>query len=182
MTMLTKTAKLEAFVAVPELKFEFHLQFLIILSKGRSSGPGRFHRGLLQRWKTSLQSTVTSLLTSATNKYYTSVYISLPHSSCFRINQSARYSFFRWRFIFSLPSMQSLLPNLNNEAPTNLDSQVPTKNINNQLPSNKTPITNHQIENDKKQEPTYQPAMVETLAVRTLQRLRKLFPSAAALR
>ena len=35
--------------------------------------------------------------------------------------------------------MQSLLPNLNNEAPTNLDSQVPTQNINNQLPSDKAP-------------------------------------------
>ena len=58
--MLTKTAKLEAFVAVPELKFDFVLQFLIILSKGRSLGQGRFHRGLLQMWRTSLQSTVTS--------------------------------------------------------------------------------------------------------------------------
>ena len=71
LTMQTKTAKLEAFVAVPELKFEFSLQFVTILSKGRSSGQGRSHRGLLQRWKTSLQSTVTSLLTSATNKKYT---------------------------------------------------------------------------------------------------------------
>ena len=79
--------------------------------------------------------------------------------------------------------MQSLLPNLNNEAPTNLDNQVPTQNINNQQPIAKQQSTNNQIENDKKQEPTYQqPAMVETLAVRTLQRLRKLFPSAAALR
>ena len=61
--------------------------------------------------------------------------------------------------------------------------QPKTLTTNNQLPSNKAPTTNHQIESDEKQEPTYQqPAMVERLAVRTLQRLRKLFPSAAALR
>ena len=84
----------------------------------------------------------------------------------------------RWRFIFSLPSMQSLLPSLD-------DQPAGTKNIKKNIKiykNIKKYKKNIKVMSLDDQQAGNQPASVESLADRTMQRLRKLFPTAAALR